>query len=428
MTMQRLAVAVIATFAASSFAAAAPSATVQSSNETGFRLMQESLKNEKTAKNVLVSPISAHFALSMALNGAAGKTRTEFVTALGYVGQTDVMGVNFENETLLQDLTMKGATDAEKKALTASREKLPPVLSIQNSVWATNGATDKTPYNFKSDFVKAMKTHYGVAKSQSLDFRKAKSADVINAWTSEATNKMIPEIIDADALKDLMWILLNTTYLEGQWTTPFGKPYDEEFTALDGKKSQVKTMTRAGTSQFADTKEYQVAEVEIAKGTLRAFVVLPKDAADFETLQKDSKNGIWTEATWAKILKDVKPMHGRLTMPTFTFDYGVEMKEDTQVTKGMGFNFLFKNSSDFSEMDGQDSVPSKVGIIKQNTKIEWAESGVKAAAATLVGGMMRSSMPRPYDITMIVDRPFYIAIQDSKTGAFLFVGQVVEPK
>ncbi len=428
MTMQRLAVAVIATFATSSFAAAAPTATVQSSNETGFRLMQESLKNETKPKNVLVSPISAHFALSMALNGAAGKTRTEFVTALGYVGQTDVPGVNKENEALLKALSLKGATEAEKKTLTEGREKIPPVLSIQNSVWSTNGATDKTPYNFKPGFVKAMKTHYGVDKNQSLDFRKAKSADVINAWTSEATNKMIPEIIDADALKDLMWVLLNTTYLEGQWTTPFGKTYDAEFTALGGAKSQVKTMTRSGISQFADTKEYQVAEVEIAKGTLRAFVVLPKDAADFESLQKDAKNGIWTEATWTAVLKDLKPMNGRLTMPTFTFDYGVEMKEDTKITKAMGFNFLFKNSADFSEMDGPNSVPSKVGIIKQNTKIEWGESGVKAAAATLVGGMMRSSMPRPFDITMVVDRPFYVAIQDSKSGAFLFVGQVVEPK
>jgi serpin B len=78
-------------------------------------------------------------------------------------------------------------------------------------------------------------------------------------------------------------------------------------------------------------------------------------------------------------------------------------------------------------MDGPGSPPSKVGIIKQNTKIEWDENGVKAAAATLVGGVQRTSAPGP-SFEMVVDRPFYIAIQDSETGAFLFLGQVIDPK
>jgi serine protease inhibitor len=29
---------------------------------------------------------------------------------------------------------------------------------------------------------------------------------------------------------------------------------------------------------------------------------------------------------------------------------------------------------------------------------------------------------------MVVDRPFYIAIHDSQTGAFMFLGQVIDPK
>lgn len=78
-------------------------------------------------------------------------------------------------------------------------------------------------------------------------------------------------------------------------------------------------------------------------------------------------------------------------------------------------------------MDGAGSPPSKVGIINQNTKIEWDENGVKAAAATLVGGVTRGMVPRP-SLEMVVDRPFYIAIQDSETGAFLFLGQVIDPK
>lgn len=402
------------------------SAVVASNNALGFRLMQESLKAEKSPKNVLVSPISAHYALSMALNGTSDKTRTQFIETLGYEALSDVTGINKENLGLLKALTKEPLTEAQRKALPAW-EKVPAVVSIQNSIWATNGETSKVPYAFKKSFVSQMKSSYGVQDAKSLDFKDPKSADVVNKWTSDMTNKMIPEIIDADGMKDLLWILLNTTFLEAQWTTPFGKPFEDEFTKLDGKKAKAQMLYRSTTARFADHPDYQVAEIEMAKSTLKAYVVLPKNAADFETLQADQTAGIWTKATWSEILTSLKPQLGKLTMPKFTFEYGVEMKEDGKVTKGMGLNFLFKNSANFDEMDGPGSPPSKVGIIKQNTKIEWDENGVKAAAATLVGGVARGMAPRP-SFEMVVDRPFYIAIQDSETGAFLFLGQVLDPK
>lgn len=416
----------IATSTAAANPLGANSPVVESNNALGFRLMQESLKAEKTAKNVLVSPISAHYALSMALNGTDGKTRTQFIETLGYEALSDVTGINKENLGLLKALTKEPLTEAQRKALPAW-EKLPAVVSIQNSIWATNGETSKTPYTFKKSFVSAMKAGYGVQEAKSLDFKDPKSADAVNKWTSDMTNKMIPEIIDADGMKDLLWILLNTTYIEAQWATPFGKPFEDEFTKLDGGKTKAQMLYRSTTARFADHADYQVAEIEMAKSSLRAYVVLPKNAADFETLQADQTAGIWTKATWSEIMTSLKPQMGKLTMPKFTFEYGVEMKEDGKVTKGLGVNFLFKNSTNFDEMDGPGSPPSKVGIIKQNTKIEWDENGVKAAAATLVGGVARGMAPRPA-FEMVVDRPFYLAIQDSATGAFLFLGQVIDPK
>ncbi len=89
-----------------------------------------------------------------------------------------------------------------------------------------------------------------------------------------------------------------------------------------------------------------------------------------QPLSRVPAGGIWTKATWSEILISLKPQLGKLTMPKFTFEYGVEMKEDGKVTKGMGLNFLYKNSANFDEMDGAGSPQSKVGIIKQNTKIE----------------------------------------------------------
>lgn len=402
-----------------------PAITIESNNDVGFRLMQQALKTDKAAGNKLVSPISAHFALSMALNGSNGKTRDQFLSALGYAPKADVSFINSENAATLQLLEKKPISDSEKKALRAD-EALPPVLSVQNSIWSTNGATNGHKYTYRPEYVKSLAESYGVAAPTSLDFKAKASADVINKWTSDATNKMIPKIIDAKALNQLTWVLLNTTYIDAQWETQFNKPYDGEFTSLEGKKSKTQMMSQTTTTRYADTAEYQVMELSIAKSEIKAYVVLPKNPASFASIQQ-SATGIWSTATWASIFADLKTGQTRLEMPKFTFEYGVEMKEDQAITKGMGFNFLFKNNADFSAMDGQGSDPSKVGIIKQNTKIEWTESGVKAAAATLVGGMMRSAMPR-YEMQMTVDRPFYIAIYDEPTKAFLFLGQVVQPK
>lgn len=401
-----------------------------SNNAVGFRLTREAVSLQKNLKNTLISPISAHFALSMALNGASGKTMTSFQKALDYKpGQAleGFTGINSQNRALRNGL-LSLPSAADLKALKAW-EKRPSTVSIQNSIWSTNGKTDGVEYNFAADYEKTMKTYYGVSAATALDFQAPKSADTINDWTSKQTNGMIPTIIDAQTMAPLKWILLNTAYVDVDWYKPFGDPYEDEFTKLDGKKIKVQMIHQMSTLRFGTTTDYDVAELEIANGkdksTLVAYVILPKQASKFESLATSDK-GVWSDGAWKDIFAELKPALGNFNMPAFTFDDGVEMKEDQALTKAMGFNFLFKDSAEFATMDG-NSTPTKIGIVKQNTKVNWTDRGVSLAAATLVGGMIRGAVPRPV-VNMNVDRPFFIAIYDTNSGAFLFTGQVVEPR
>lgn len=104
------------------------------------------------------------------------------------------------------------------------------------------------------------------------------------------------------------------------------------------------------------------------------------------------------------------------------------MRENGALTKAMGLDYLFSDRADFAAMATRESAPSKVGLIKQETRIELDEKGVKAAAVTLIGGIERTSINVDVpEFDMVIDRPFVFAIADKATGTLLFVGTVVNP-
>jgi len=59
--------------------------------------------------------------------------------------------------------------------------------------------------------------------------------------------------------------------------------------------------------------------------------------------------------------------------------------------------------------------------------VEVNEEGTEAAAVTSVQvGITSVQQPRP-PFQMVVDRPFFFAIRDTRTGMVLFMGAVYEP-
>jgi serine protease inhibitor len=84
----------------------------------------------------------------------------------------------------------------------------------------------------------------------------------------------------------------------------------------------------------------------------------------------------------------------------------------------------FTNKANFSSM-GKDL---KISEVKHKTFVEVNEEGTEAAAATSVGIMpLSAKMPSEEPFQMIVERPFFCAIRDNRTGSILFMGSIVEP-
>ncbi len=66
--------------------------------------------------------------------------------------------------------------------------------------------------------------------------------------------------------------------------------------------------------------------------------------------------------------------------------------------------------------------------VKHKTFIEVNEEGTEAAAATSVAMVATTSAEPESPFEMIVDRPFFLAIVDGKTGLVLFMGSIVNPR
>jgi serpin B len=68
-----------------------------------------------------------------------------------------------------------------------------------------------------------------------------------------------------------------------------------------------------------------------------------------------------------------------------------------------------------------------IGSVLQSTYWKVDEVGAEAAAVTSIGMRAASIVRRPEPFRMIVDRPFFCAIEERRSAALLFVGAIYDP-
>jgi serine protease inhibitor len=397
---------------------------INASNKIGVKLAAEKAKLSPT-ENFMVSPVSLHQALSLVANGTAGTTRQQ----LEKLFEAKLEDNNEKNANFVSGISY---SPAQKKAVKYGK---PAVVEIKNSIWTTNGKSGGGEFNFSESFKAEAVKNYA-ADGFSLDFKADQGAEGINNWANEKTYGMIPTIISKDELKDMVWVVMNATYIEANWAKPFRKleSLSPVFTAIDG--SEKKNIMMGNTQRIAYSESDngdQLGKIRFASAdgspALSFIAYLPAKGTDFAKAQADAfQASFWEESQEALDYKSI--VLAEVVVPKFSFKTSVEMKVNSLTTIAMGLNFLFQNNANFSLMTSADNEPTKVGLIKQDSKIEFDEKGVKAAAVTLIGGMRSTSIGLPEfpTVKLQLDRPFIFSIVDEKTKAILFVGSVVNPK
>ena len=367
---------------------------ILSSNDFGVELFTRTAVGE--AGNMMLSPLSASIALTMALNGSAGNTYSQIHAMLGYPPDMTIGQVNEAYQSLVSQLL---TVDPKVK------------IALANALFYRLGFVVKPP------FLQVLEDDFD-AHIEGLNFSAPSALETINGWASDNTFGKIPEVLQ-EISPDAVMFLMNALYFKGDWTWQF----DEDETANrpfyldDGSNISVPTM--AGNVMALRFAGDGFKAIELSYGqTNFSMVILVPD----ETLAGFYPG--FTPATWQQITEGLDAQGERtetlVTMPKFEFDYEKILNDQL---KAMGMTEAFiPVIADFSGISDEEIF---ISFVKQNTFVKVNEEGTEAAAVTTIGFETTSVGPQIPQFN--IDQPFVFAIRERTTNTLLFIGSVTNP-
>jgi serine protease inhibitor len=367
---------------------------VKANTQFGFKLFSQ-IYRQQPDQNLFISPTSVAIALSMTYNGAGGETQQAMARTL------ELTGLSLE-EVNLANLALKSILESLDQNVE---------LTIANGLWMPSQA-DLNP-----EFLQRTQQFYQ-AEVAELDFRDPSASEMVNSWVDRQTNGKIPQIVDRLS-PETQLLLVNAIYFKGKWSQPFETALTQNlpFTLLDGSQKQQPLMSQTGEYRYLNNDIFQAVSLPYGEGNISFYVFLPKKEVGLsgflDQLNADTWNSWMQEFSWQP---------GSIKLPRFQLEYEITLND---TLKALGMEIAFDgNRSDFSRIQ---TPPPNLAIdqVKHKTFVDVNEEGTEAAASTSVGIVATSVPPPPFE--MSIDRPFFCAIRDEKTGTILFLGSIVDP-
>lgn len=337
-------------------------------------------KCARKGENLILSPLSVTYALTLTANGASGETLEEFNTL------NSGIDVSQMNEYLFQS-ALRLASSGESK------------VNISNSIWADKG------FAINEQFKWIAQQYYN-ASAANADF-SGDAADIINQWVSDKTDGMIDKAMESISPNTVM-ILVNTVLFDGVWEKPYPEylVYEGTFHNYDGTESPVEMMYSYELSYF--TVDGYTGFSKAYLDGYRFIAILPDEGAD---VYEFAANFDWNTA----IDTALNGSHDRAdcTIPKFTYESELPL---TEILQDMGLKRAFASDAELNGLAAGEGDGLSISSVNQKAKIILNESGTKAAAYTEVA-IEECEYP-----SIRFDRPFLYAIVEGETGLPLFMG------
>ncbi len=349
-----------------------------------FNLFEKEVSGSET-ENRLLSPVSVSVALSMLANGADGETLSELLEVLGAESLTDL---NTYNKLLKENLY---SLDNKVR------------ISMAQSIWLKNTFTPLQNY------IDILKTNYN-SDVYSFDNDAHSTISRINSWCSEKTGGMIPEFLNDIPSSDVM--LFNATAFDGKWARPFDIAATKQSSFFNAGSTPVhiNMMNATWDNLYYETNEYQALRLPYGNSAYNMTIILPTENNNPATLISKLAGGEWNTCKSSMTMHEVK-----LSVPKFNLYTSNNLVESLT---GLNINKAFSTDGEYPKISQSEVL---FNIVKHDVFIDVNESGTKASSVTMIGGITDSGIPQR---TMHVDHPFVFVIDETSTGAILFMGAI----
>ena len=349
------------------------------------------LKLENDNKNLVYSPLSIKYALSMLGEGANEKTKEEI-------------------DKLIKELTLTKYSNIDN------------VLSLANSTFIRNSYKEYV----KDDFINNLKEKYNAE----VIYDEFKDARNVNNWIEEKTFNIIKNMLSDDLVqnKEVEMLLINALAIDMEWKSKFenSDTRSRPFTKIDNEKIDVAIMHKV--TEDKNIKYYQDTSYSVLSLPLKEY---EDTSLEFDVImpEKNFKEFIENDSLSNNVDDLLSKIHSvdneelSISLPLFDFEYKTSLKEDLEK---LGIVDAFSPNADFTNMSDK---PLKVDDVLHKANIKVSEKGVKAAAATVI--IMKDNaalITEPKEIKYLnFNKPFMFVIRDTKANEVWFIGAVFEP-
>lgn len=369
---------------------------VEAGNSMAFRFLDRMYEG----KNVVCSPLSLQYALSMAANGASGQTLHEIVDFFGY-GDEGIDALNAYNKILLEQL---------------------PAVDLDVKLKVTDALIVNNMFPLLPSFKETVENNY-YAAVDNMDFSDPDQvAARLNEWARRSTDGFIDEILKSeDISKDAVAFIMNALYFKAKWADDIEPMFDEryttqeDFTETDGNKVKLDMMRTTSWYWYAEMDGYLVLKLPFAGKKFNMYFLLP-DKNDVGALIAKLQKTSWSEITGS--LKNDAQV--RVRIPKFDIENNSDL---TAVLQSLGISKAFQaNSAEFDNMFQSDG-PFMISKVIQKSRISVTEWGTEAGSVTVVDMDLAAGVQPQYKIVNFhANHPFVFVIGEETSGTILFEG------
>eukprot|EP00092_Neocalanus_flemingeri_P101307 GFUD01129535.1.p1 GENE.GFUD01129535.1~~GFUD01129535.1.p1 ORF type:complete len:526 (+),score=108.59 GFUD01129535.1:90-1580(+) len=351
-------------------------------------------------RNVIISPLSIHLAMSILYHGAEGNSRKQLGNALGLNDASDE--VNLEEVKVILE-----------KYREPSDENI--TLIVANALYVADGL------KVNQEFTDLAENHFDT-KIDELDFVDTKHAvELINSWAANKTNNLINKVVTEEGLDpDARMVLMNAVYFKAKWLKPFDGKHTRTGNFSTPTKGQVETefmFTRTSLeSAYIEELNATLVALPYADEDYKMLIFLPEESSNVEDLEMALFNT--SPCPMRDHLMLLKQKETDFLFPKFEAGSDISFVRHFQQ---LGVTDIFGDGADFTGISDANDV--EVGDIVHKTKIKVSEEGSEAAAVTAVFHT-KIFIQNP---KISVNRPFIFSIFDTKHNIPIFMGKIVDP-